>query len=95
MKRVIGIPVNLHISMGILSRTPRAILVKIPIEMCQFTRIPMTRFKVSFMLQTFFSEKCNERHKALVISNKLSALLLNDLFNDFMQTRNVIILVIL
>ena len=28
-------------------------LVKIHVEMCQFTRIPLTRFKVSFMLQNF------------------------------------------
>ena len=46
-KRVIGIIVNGHISTRILSRI-RAILVKITVEMCQFTRIPMTRFNVSY-----------------------------------------------
>ena len=29
------------------------ILVKITVEMCQFTEISMTRFKVSFMLHNF------------------------------------------
>ena len=53
LKRVIGIPVNWHISTGILTRITCATFVKIPVEMCQFTRIPMTRFKVSFVLQNF------------------------------------------
>ena len=44
-------------STGILTRTSRTILLKIPVEMCRITRIQMTRWKVSFMLQTFFSVK--------------------------------------
>ena len=36
-----------------MTRIARAILVKIPVEMCQFTGIPMTRFKVAFTLQNF------------------------------------------
>ena len=50
-KPVIGILVNWHISTGILTRIARAIFVKIPVEVCQFTKIPMTGLKVSFMLQ--------------------------------------------
>ena len=30
-------------------------ITKIPVEMCQFIRIPMTRLNVSFMLQDFLS----------------------------------------
>ena len=52
-KRIIGILVNWHISNGVFMRTARAILVKMPVEMCQFTRIPMTRLKVSFILENF------------------------------------------
>ena len=40
-----------HILTGILTRIARAILTKIPVEMCQFTRLPMTRFEVLFRLQ--------------------------------------------
>ena len=49
-KRVIGILVMRHISAGILKRIARVIFVKILVEMCQFTRIPMTRSNVLFML---------------------------------------------
>ena len=38
-------------------RIARAILVKIPAEMCQFTGIPMIRLKVSFILQKICSER--------------------------------------
>ena len=40
-------------STGILARIAQAILVKIPIEMCQFTKVPMTRLNESFVLQNF------------------------------------------
>ena len=53
LKRAIGIPVNWHNSTGILTSTARAILVKVPVEMFQFTGIPMTHFTVSFRLQNF------------------------------------------
>ena len=57
LKRVFGILVNLHISTGILIRIARAILVKIHVEICQFTRIPMTRFKVSCLCcREFFGQ---------------------------------------
>ena len=39
---VIGFLINWHISTGILTRIAQAILVKIPVEMRQFTRIPMS-----------------------------------------------------
>ena len=42
-----------HFSTGILTRIAPVILVKIPVEMCRITRISMTRFNVSFMLQNF------------------------------------------
>ena len=64
LKRVIGIPVKWHIcNTGILPRTAaRAILVKIPaFEMCQFTRIPITRSNVSFMLERIFRWKFHTR----------------------------------
>ena len=53
LKRVIRIPANWHNSTGIFTRTAWVILVKIPVEMCQFTTILMTHFKVSSMLQNF------------------------------------------
>ena len=52
-KRVFKNLVNWHISMGILTRIARGVLDKIPIDMCKFTGMPMTRFKVSFMLPNF------------------------------------------
>ena len=42
LKRVIEILWNWYITKGILTRIARVILVEIPIEICQFTRIPMT-----------------------------------------------------
>ena len=53
LKRVLAILVNWHISTVILTSIARATLVNIPVEMWQFTRIPMSCFKVSFMLQNF------------------------------------------
>ena len=53
-KRGIGILVSWHILTGIMTRIARFILVKILVEMCNFTRIPMTRLNVSFVLQNFF-----------------------------------------
>ena len=53
-KRGIGILVSWHILTGIMTRIARVILVKILVEMCNFTRIPMTRLNVSFVLQNFF-----------------------------------------
>ena len=55
-KRVVGILVNWRISTGVLTRIARAILVKIPVEICQFTRIPMARLKVSFSVGENFSQ---------------------------------------
>ena len=52
-KRVIGILVNWHIVTGNLTRIARAILVKIPVWMCQFTKILITRLKESFKLVNF------------------------------------------
>ena len=52
-KRVLGILLNWRIQTGILARITWTILVKIPIEMCQSTRIPMTRLNMSIMLQNF------------------------------------------
>ena len=51
--RVIRIQVNWHISTGILTRIAPPIFIKIPVEMCQFTRFPMTRLNVSFILLNF------------------------------------------
>ena len=42
-----------HISTGILTTIARAVHIKIPVKMCQFTRIPMNPLNVSFMLQNF------------------------------------------
>ena len=42
-----------HFNTGILTRKARVILVKITVEMCPFTRIPMTCLNVLFMLQNF------------------------------------------
>ena len=53
LNRVIEILVKWQNSVGILTKIARDILIKIPVEMCQFTRIPMTRWNVSFMLQNF------------------------------------------
>ena len=68
LKRVTGILVNGHISTGILTRIPLAILVKIAVEMSQFTRILVTRFTVSPMLQNFHqcSVHCTIEAKTLV-----------------------------
>ena len=44
---------NRHTSTGILARIARAILLRIPAEVCPFTRIRMTRLITSFMLQNF------------------------------------------
>ena len=52
-KRVIGILLNWHISTAILTRIARAFLVKFPVELYQFTRIPTTLWKLSYMLQSF------------------------------------------
>ena len=52
-KQVIAILVNWHISTAILTRIARVILVKIPVEICKFTRIPMTCLNVSCMLLNF------------------------------------------
>ena len=46
-------PSKLHISTDILTSIARAVHAKIAVKMCQFTRILMTRFKVSCMLQNF------------------------------------------
>ena len=54
LKRVIGILVNWHIPTAILMRIARPIVAKLTVGMCQFTRIPMTRIKVSVMLSNFF-----------------------------------------
>ena len=40
-----------------MTRTARAVLVKIPVEMRQFTRIRMTRLSVMCMLMNFFNEE--------------------------------------
>ena len=42
-----------HFNGCILTKIAHAILVKIPVEMCQFTKIPMTRLNMSLMLQNF------------------------------------------
>ena len=56
-KRVIGILVNGHIPTGILMRLARTILVQISVGVCPFTRNPITRLNVSFMLQNFLQRK--------------------------------------
>ena len=53
---VLVILVMRHISTGIFTRIARGILVKIPVEMCQFTRIPMTHINVSFEERIFLGE---------------------------------------
>ena len=53
----------------ILTRIARAILFKIPFEMCQFNRIPKTRFKVSFTLQNF--SQCN--FETIYVSSNVSS----------------------
>ena len=50
-EQVIVILVNWHILTGILMRIARYILVKIPVELCQFTKVPMTRLNLSLVLQ--------------------------------------------
>ena len=65
--RVIGILVNWHISTVYLTRIACAILVKIPVGMCQFTRIPMTRLSVSIMLVNFC--QCNKDVLSRLIEN--------------------------
>ena len=52
-KPVIWILVKWYIRTDILTMITPAIFVKIPAEMCQFTRIPMTCLNVSLMLQNF------------------------------------------
>ena len=52
LKRVIRIPVNRHISTGNLPRLTRLARSQLDAE-CQFTGIPMTRYKLSFMLEIF------------------------------------------
>ena len=49
--RVIGIMVMRHISMGFFDEDQNT-----RVEMCQFTRISMTRFKVSFMMLNLFRQ---------------------------------------
>ena len=45
--------VNWHSSTGILTRIARAILVRIPVEMCKLTRIAMSCLNVLLLLQNF------------------------------------------
>ena len=52
--RVIEILVMRHILAGIFPKIAQAILVTIPVEMCPFTRIPMTRSNASFLLHKIF-----------------------------------------
>ena len=49
-----------HISTGVLMRIALAIFVKLPVEICQFTRITMTRLNVSLKLQNFSQQNPNE-----------------------------------
>ena len=42
---------------GILTKITRAIPIKIPVEMCRITRIPMTRLNVSFKRRCIFRQR--------------------------------------
>ena len=47
------IPVNWHILASILTSITRVIFVKIPVELCQFTRIPLTGLNAWFISLNF------------------------------------------
>ena len=56
-RRDVGILVNWYISAGVLTMIAWAIVVKTPVEMWWFTRIPMICLNDSFMLLNFCPSK--------------------------------------
>ena len=54
-------PFPLHV-VWVLTRIARAIFVKIPVEMYQFTRIPMIRLNISLMLLFFLGDVFSRNH---------------------------------